>query len=322
MPELPEVETAARQLREWVQGRRVTAARAEKTRVVRGQDPQALASIVGHRLLSIERLGKWMLLSFDRGAGLLSHLGMTGKWLRRSRGEASGPHVRASLEFEGGVLLDYRDPRLFGRLLAGPPEELRRQPALASLGPDPLSGVDARTLTAALSGTRRSIKEALMDQHTLAGLGNIQVSESLFRAQLHPEKSAETLTRVEVERLSRAIEASLRFTLEHERGEEPIDYIEEGGANFFLVYGRAGEPCPTCKTPLERIVQGGRSTFFCPTCQPGPTPRRKKSPAKVPAPAKSRTAKARPAKAKQPAKTKSPAKPKTKATARSFGRGK
>jgi formamidopyrimidine-DNA glycosylase len=267
MPELPEVETAAQQLREWVQGRRLIAARAEKTRVTRGQDKEGLQRLEGHRLLSIERLGKWMLLSFDRGAGLLSHLGMTGKWQRHARGEERGSHVRASFEFEGGVFLDYRDPRLFGRLLAGPADALRSLPALAALGPDPLAGIEVGSFAGKLGKTKRSIKEALMDQTTLAGLGNIQVSESLHRAKLHPERASATLTQGEIARLASSILASLRFTLDHEKGEEPIEYVEEGGENYFLVYGHAGEPCKTCQTPIERIVQGGRSTFFCPRCQ-------------------------------------------------------
>lgn len=267
MPELPEVETAARKLRDWVQGRRLIAAHAERTRVTRGQDQEGLQRLEGHRLLSIERLGKWMLLSFDRGAGLLSHLGMTGKWQRHARGEESASHVRASFEFEGGVFLDYRDPRLFGRLLAGPADSLRSLPALAALGPDPLAGIEVGSFAAKLGKTKRSIKEALMDQTTLAGLGNIQVAESLHRARLHPERPSATLTDAEIVKLAASILAALRFTLEHEKGEEPIEYVEEGGENYFLVYGRAGEPCKTCRTPIERIVQGGRSTFFCPRCQ-------------------------------------------------------
>lgn len=290
MPELPEVETAARQLRDWVQGRRLLAVRDAKTRVsravktiARDRSGRGLEILAGHRLLSIERLGKWMLLSFDRGAGLLSHLGMTGKWIKRGRAEAAPSHVRATLEFEGGVLLDYRDPRLFGRLLAGPTEALRRLETLAALGPDPLGGIELRGFGEKLSKTRRSIKEALMDQRTLAGLGNIQVSESLYRAKLHPERASASLTRAEIERLAKAIDASLRFTLEHETGDRPIEYVEEGGANFFLVYGRAGAPCHECRAPVERIVQGGRSTFFCPRCQLSPrrraTPRSPRPPA-------------------------------------------
>src|SRR5207253_2832193 len=119
VPELPEVEIASRQLRAWAKGRRVVAARAERSRVIRGQSPQRFAQLAGHRLQDVERSGKWMLLRFDGDEGLVSHLGMTGKWIRRERGAPSPSHVRASLELEDGHVLDYRDPRLFGRLIRG-----------------------------------------------------------------------------------------------------------------------------------------------------------------------------------------------------------
>jgi formamidopyrimidine-DNA glycosylase len=108
-----------------------------------------------------------------------------------------------------------------------------------------------------------------MDQRTLAGLGNIYVSESLHRAGLDPQRPGNTLTPMDTDRLADGIRASLRAALRHEDGDEPITYVEEGGENFFLVYDRAGQPCKTCKTAkIERIVQGGRSTYFCPFCQP------------------------------------------------------
>src|SRR5207237_407646 len=194
VPELPEVEIASRQLRAWAKGRRVVAARAERSRVIRGQSPQRFAQLAGHRLEEVERSGKWMLLRFDGGEGLLSHLGMTGKWIRRSRDAAPPSHVRATLELEDGHVLDYRDPRLFGRLIRGSVEQLRKLPALAALGPDPLPGVDTARLYEALRKTRRSLKEALMDQRTLAGLGNIQVSEALHRARLHPQRLGVSLS--------------------------------------------------------------------------------------------------------------------------------
>jgi formamidopyrimidine-DNA glycosylase len=268
VPELPEVEIASRQLRGWAKGRRIVSAKAERSRVIRGQSPQRFAQLAGHRLQEVERSGKWMLLSFDGGEGLLSHLGMTGKWIRRDR-EASPPsHVRATLELEDGHALDYRDPRLFGRLIRGKTEQLRKLPALAALGPDPLPGVDTGQLYEALRKTRRSLKEALMDQRTLAGLGNIQVSEALHRARLHPQRLGISLSPEEVARLASAIGEALRAALEGEDSPEPITYVEEGGENIFLVYDRAGEPCSNCGTSIERIVQGGRSTYFCPHCQP------------------------------------------------------
>ena len=268
MPELPEVEIASRQLLAWARGRRVVSAKAERSRVIRGQSPQRFAQLAGHRLQDVDRSGKWMLLRFDGGEGLLSHLGMTGKWIRRERAAAPPSHVRASLELDDGHVLDYRDPRLFGRLIRGTVEQLRKLPALAALGPDPLPGIDAARLYDVLRKTRRSLKEALMDQRTLAGLGNIQVSEALHRARLHPQRLGIAIAPDEVARLSAGIGESLRAALEGEDSPEPITYVEEGGENIFLVYDRAGEPCANCGTAIDRIVQGGRSTYFCPHCQP------------------------------------------------------
>ena len=268
MPELPEVEIASRQLRSWLEGRRVVAAHAEKSRVIRGQASLRFAALAGRRLVGIERVGKWMLLEFDRGEGLVSHLGMTGKWIRRRRGEPKAPHVRATLELADGNAVDYRDPRLFGRLVRGKIEELRKLPTLRALGPDPLDELDVDRLHAQLVRTRRSLKEALMDQRVLAGLGNIYVSESLHRARLDPQRPGTSLSREETGRLAEAIGDSLRAALEDEDSDEPITYVEEGGENIFLVYDREGEPCSTCGTPILRIVQGGRSSFYCPSCQP------------------------------------------------------
>jgi formamidopyrimidine-DNA glycosylase len=268
MPELPEVETAARHLRAWAKGRKIVEARAARTRVIRGQAPPRFAQLAGRRLMDVERSGKWMLLTFDGGEGLLSHLGMTGKWTRRRGTDAEPGHVRATLLLDDGNAVDYRDPRLFGRLIRGKANALRVLPAFQSLGPDPLRGIDVERLHRLLSKTRRSVKEALMDQRILAGLGNIHVAESLHRAGLHPERSAQTLSAQEVARLAQGIDESLRYALQLEEGEDPITYVEEGGDNEFLVYGHAGEPCRTCGRTIERIVQGGRSTFFCPRCQP------------------------------------------------------
>ena len=268
MPELPEVEIASRQLRSWLDGRRIVAARAERSRVIRGQTQSRFGGLVGHRLTGIERIGKWMLLSFDRGEGLISHLGMTGKWIRRAAADPRPAHVRASLTLDDGNAVDYRDMRLFGRLVRGRTEQLRGWPGLRVLGPDPLRGIDVDRLHSVLARTRRTMKEALMDQRTLAGLGNIQVSESLYRARIDPQRPAHSMTREETERLAQAIGESLRATLQDEDSPEPITYVEEGGENVFLVYDREGQPCGNCGTKIQRIVQGGRSTYYCPVCQP------------------------------------------------------
>src|SRR5437773_9471054 len=141
MPELPEVEIARRQLESWLSGRRIVAARAPKSRVLRTQSPLRFAQLKGRRLQEIDRVGKWMLLSFDRGEGLISHLGMTGKWIRRRAEEPRPSHVRASLTIDDGNAVDYHDMRLFGRLVRGKIDELRQSPALRALGPDPLHGI-------------------------------------------------------------------------------------------------------------------------------------------------------------------------------------
>jgi formamidopyrimidine-DNA glycosylase len=268
MPELPEVEIASRQLRSWLKGRRIVSARAEKSRVIRGQGPQRFASLKGRRFEDVERLGKWMVLVFDGGEALLSHLGMTGKWIHRGAKKPGPSHVRATLTLDDGNAIDYRDPRLFGRLVRGTYDGLHKLPALRALGPDPLHGIDVDRLLGQFTRTKRSLKEVLMDQRTLAGLGNIQVSESLHRARLHPERAGASMTRVEAEELAKSIVESLRVTLGHEDSPEPITYVEEGGENRFLVYDREGDPCYTCGTAILRIVQGGRSTFYCPYCQP------------------------------------------------------
>jgi formamidopyrimidine-DNA glycosylase len=275
MPELPEVEIASRQLGSWLIGKRIAAARAAKSRVIRGQPPGRFAQLKGRKLLRIERVGKWMLLVFDGGEGLISHLGMTGKWIRRQSAEPPPSHVRATFELASGQAVDYRDPRLFGRLIRGKADALRAQ-MLAALGPDPLPGIDVDRLHEKLARTRRTLKEALMDQRTLAGLGNIYVGESLYRAKLDPRRPGSSMTPAETARLAAAIRDSLRAALAHEDSDEPITYVEEGGENFFLVYDHAGEPCQECGAVIERIVQGGRSTYFCPHCQPSLSRARKK----------------------------------------------
>src|SRR3954462_11323675 len=224
MPELPEVEIASRQLRSWLQGRRVVAAKAEKSRVIRGQSQARFAGLVGHRLTGIERFGKWMLISFDGGEGLISHLGMTGKWVRRRAEEPRPAWVRATLTLNDGNAVDYRDMRLFGRLIRGRTEALRDSPGLRALGPDPLGGIDVDLFHAALVRTRRTMKEALMDQRTLAGLGNIQVSESLHRAHIDPQRPGISMTREKTERLARSSDESLRGPLDGEDSSEPITY--------------------------------------------------------------------------------------------------
>jgi len=275
MPELPEVEIAARNLRAWALGRRVLRAGAEEKarRIFRPERPRAFtAALAGRRVGEVRRIGKQLLIRLEGGKaplGLVSHLGMTGKWLRRTRGEAPPSHSRAQLHLDDGATLHYRDPRLFGRLRLVPGADFDAVPELAALGPDPLDdGIDVAWLASALARRRTPVKVALLDQALLPGVGNILASEALFRAGLDPRRPANTLSRAEVKRLAAGVRASIEETIAREAGPEP-HYVEEpGSANPFLVYGRAGEPCPRCRrAEVTRIVQAQRSTFFCPRCQ-------------------------------------------------------
>jgi formamidopyrimidine-DNA glycosylase len=275
MPELPEVEFAARSLRRWAKGRRIEAAALDPRarRLFRPSAPAAFArALAGARVRDVGRVGKHLLVTLERdGAplGLLSHLGMTGKWLLQPRAGGEPPsHSRARFQLDDGRVLHYQDARLFGRLRLVPGARFEEVPEIAALGPDPLaSGIDVARLAEALSRTRLPIKVKLLDQRLLPGVGNIHASEACFRARIDPRRPSRSLSRAEVRRLAGAVLASFRMTLDAEKGPE-ITYVEEGGANPFLVYGREGERCPRRDGGvIHRIVQAQRSTYFCPRCQ-------------------------------------------------------
>jgi formamidopyrimidine-DNA glycosylase len=291
MPELPEVEVAARNLGRWTKGRRIRAvhAGAHADRVFRPAAPTALRALAGARVRDLRRVGKNLLITLDaaRGGalGAWSHLGLTGKWVRRDAGDAAPKNSRLDLELDDGAHLHYVDPRMFGRFRLVPGARFDELPEIRALGPDPLTdGIDAAALHARLARTRLPIKVAIMDQALLPGVGNIQASESLFRARIDPRRPARSLSRAEVGRLARAIRASIDFTLSTfadtgaDGGGADIVYVEERRtSNPFLVYGRAGEPCPRANkrvkkrgrghATITRIVQAQRSTFFCGDCQ-------------------------------------------------------
>jgi formamidopyrimidine-DNA glycosylase len=281
MPELPEVEVAARNLRRWMARRRVAALRVDgrAKRLFRPGTPAALQALAGARFQKLRRIGKNLLLTFAGKGGSLgvwSHLGMTGKWLRRAAGEPAPSASRVELTLDSDVHLHYVDRRMFGRFRLVPDARFDELPEIAALGPDPLNdGIDAAALRARLHGLRAPIKVALLDQTILAGVGNIQASESLFRAAIDPRRPARSLTGAEVKRLAAAILESIHFTLDDfatagaDGSGADIGYVEEHKSeNPFLVYGREGAPCPRCKKgTIVRIVQAQRATFFCPHCQ-------------------------------------------------------
>lgn len=267
MPELPEVEIARENLERWLGRRRVLGARILDRRALRGQSPRRVeAALTGATVRGLSRRGKYIIWNLGNRGRMLAHLGMTGKFVIRGRDDPSPPGVRVALQLAGGSRLLFIDIRRLGSFQL---IDEKAEAKLSRLGPEPLAPTfTARRLEELIAGARRPIKSFLMDQHRLAGLGNIYTAEALFRAGIHPARSAAALGHKEVIRLHRSIRRTLTETLRRERSDE-IPYLQERGAqNEFLVYGHKGEPCPRCRTPIERILQAGRSTYFCPRCQP------------------------------------------------------
>jgi formamidopyrimidine-DNA glycosylase len=275
MPELPEVEIAARNLRRWAVGRRITAIDADPAAkyVFRPSTPATLArKLIGARFEAVRRIGKQLLVSLEQDVtpvGLLAHLGMTGKWLLRPPEAAAPRFSRARFRLDDGEVLHFVDLRLFGRLRVVPGARFDAVPELALLGPDPLEdGIDVPRLREALARSTLPVKVKIMDQALLPGVGNIQASEALFRARIDPRRSANALSPGEVKKLAAAVLASVNEAIAREDGPE-IAYVEEPGTeNPFQVYAREGERCPRCRRgAIVREVQAQRSTFYCPRCQ-------------------------------------------------------
>jgi formamidopyrimidine-DNA glycosylase len=273
MPELPEVETIVRGLAPRLRGRRVESVwwSGQRLHLRRKVDVAGLRAVaVGRAITGIRRLGKFILIAVDGtpDAGVLVHLGMTGRLRVEAVTAPRAPHTHVALRLGGGDELRFVDARRFGWVQPGRP--FAALPALAHLGPDPLTALDASGLAAALTGVRASIKAFLMDQRRVAGLGNIYVAEALFRAGIHPGARAGR-TRGRAAALLDGIRAALDGGIAR-RGTTLRDYVDADGrsgdnASALLVYGRAGEACSRCGARIKRRVDGGRATFFCPGCQ-------------------------------------------------------
>jgi formamidopyrimidine-DNA glycosylase len=274
MPELPEVETIRRQLEPRLIGRSFDRVEIEDARLVRPFEPQAVAAeLEGERVSALERRGKYLVVRFESGRALLIHLRMTGSLRHAVRGALhDDPHRRAVVNLDDGSDVAYRDVRRFGTWLLLEPGEL--DPYLAQkVGVEPLErGFTAPRLAQRLQGRRAPVKAALLDQRTVAGLGNIYVDEALWRAGIHPLRPAELLDADEVAKVTRGVKEALRAGVRR-RGASLRDYATPDGGrgsmqDRFHVYGRAGEPCHRCGTPVDKIRVGGRGTWYCPTCQP------------------------------------------------------
>jgi formamidopyrimidine-DNA glycosylase len=274
MPELPEVESVRRQLEPALVGRRFERVSIDDPRLVRPYEPAEVAGeLEGERVAALERRGKYLVVRFVSGRTLLIHLRMTGSLLRAPNGSLpDDPHRRAVVTLDDGSDVAYRDVRRFGTWLLLEPGAA--EPYLgARVGDEPLDTLfTAARLGERLAGRRTSLKAALLDQRTLAGMGNIYADEALWRARLNPLRPAAGIDRAELRRLHRGIRAALEHGLARQ-GSTLRDYRLPDGSggsmqDEFRVYGRRDEPCDRCGTPISRTRVAGRTTWFCPTCQP------------------------------------------------------
>lgn len=269
MPELPEVQTVVQTLAPGVIGRKITRVRHARADMITpaGFD---LAKAITHRtIIRLIRRGKRIVFHLDNGNVFFIHLGMTGRLAIVPSAAPVEIHTHLILDLGARQQLRFRDPRRFGEI-----RWLGAALGDEKMGPEPLAMRTAQ-LARRLEKTTRAIKNALMDQSVIAGLGNIYVDESLFAAGIHPLTPAHTLTPAQVALLALSIKRTLRRAIRY-RGSTLRDYVDANGVKgaFQLrhkVYDRAGKPCRTCNTPIARIVLGGRSTHFCPRCQPPTT---------------------------------------------------
>ena len=264
MPELPEVETERGRLAARLEGRRIVSVRIDDPRLTRPDEPAwTAARLSGERIDGVERRGKYLIVRLAGGQVLLVHLRMTGGF----RYEPAS-HERAVLELDDGTRIVYRDLRRFGTWLLLDPEEAEAHLEIR-LGPEPLGrGFTAAYLAKRLAGRKAPVKAAILDQRTVAGLGNIYADESLWHARIHPLRPAGELSSDEVGRLREGIRRALRLGIRRQ-GADLGDGTYAGGRmqHEFRVYGRTGEPCDRCGTPIEKTRAGGRGTWFCPSCQ-------------------------------------------------------
>ncbi len=281
MPELPEVETIARVLRQGTGreagsqhaaliSRKISSARVLWERTLENMtSPEFTTQIVGQSITDVSRRGKYLVITLTNDT-LLIHLRMSGdmrvEMIEDEQGSAVPvlKHDRLTLEFENGSRLVFNDTRKFGRAwLVRDPREI-----LADLGPEPLDeGLNGKKFFEMLTSRKRQIKPLLMDQRFIAGLGNIYTDEALNLVKIHPLRRSDSVTQVEAEKLLKAIRAVLAEGIR--RNGASIDWVYKGGdfQNYFRVYGRAGEACPECGTTIERLVVGQRGTHICPLCQ-------------------------------------------------------
>ncbi len=286
MPELPEVETVRCGLLPAMEGQRIARAEIRRPDLRWPFPPNMQARLTGARVIQLRRRSKYILADLDSGESLIIHLGMSGRMVISGLEAAHVPgqfhfnhpavekHDHVIFHMESGARVTFNDPRRFGAMDLCATAALEGHPLLASIGPEPLgNGFDAGYLAARLKGRKTPIKTALLDQRIVAGLGNIYVCEALYHAGISPKRAAGQIGRARIDSLAEAIRTTLRAAIEA-GGSSLRDYRQANGElgyfqHSFRVYGREGAPCttPECPETVRRIVQAGRSSFYCPACQ-------------------------------------------------------
>jgi formamidopyrimidine-DNA glycosylase len=265
MPELPEVETIKREIENSLIGKKIAGVIVNNPKVIREPAPSEFAKgLAGKAITGILRRGKLLVLELSGGQFLAVHLKMTGQFVYPGNGTTS----RVSFRFSDGTLLDFNDTRLFAELKLV--KDWRQLPFVRQLGPDPFE-ITAAQFKAMLSGKGKKIKELLMDQHFISGIGNLYAAEILFSSRIHPERRAASLSEEEKARLFRAMKEVLSDAIAH-KGSSVDNYVQLTGkpggyVPHLRVYGREGKPCAGCKGTVSRTTMGGRGTYFCPACQ-------------------------------------------------------
>ena len=269
MPELPEVETTVRGLARVLDGARIARITLNRPDLRRPFPPDLVQALTGARVTGLGRRAKYGLVHSDRDTTMVFHLGMSGRW--RIEPERIEKHDHLVIETDAGHVLALNDARRFGSVDLVETARLDAWPVFAAMGPEPLGpGLSAGHLARAFASRTAPVKQLLLDQAIVAGLGNIYVCEALFRARIRPDKPAGQVSRAALDRLVPAIRAVLSESIAA-GGSTIRDYAQPSGelgyfATAWQVYGREGDPCH-CGQPVSRFVQGGRSTFWCAKCQ-------------------------------------------------------
>ncbi len=270
MPELPEVETIKRSLEREVLGKEIVGLELRRADLLQGVGREELGKrLIGAKLRGIRRRAKYLIFDLDNGYSVVFHLGLEGLFLLR---EEDAERVQLALRFSDGSSLYLDDIKDYSRLFLVPTDEVEQLPSLAKLGLEPFTDSYRWESFEKLMRTRQEIKRLLLDQNKIAGLGNIYANEVLYACGVHPQRQAAELSLNEARCLFDEILRILGEAIEH-RGTSVYHYRDIDGSkgeyqNLLKVYGKAGQPCERCGTPIKEINQGGRPSYFCPRCQP------------------------------------------------------